>query len=250
MRQTAAACPNACVRKEPTMKNYEFLLFDLDYTLLDFSADMTMAFEKLYYHCGFDKLVPYSTEMLDTYEKHNTVWWGKYERGECEKPVLLVSRFKDFLAETGFGGDPVKMNAEYLGFLESGGIAYPGALKMLATLKKDYKIYVVTNGNAATAKARIKSSGVGEEILGYFVSETIGCAKPDVRYFEYAAANIPNFDKSKSLIIGDSVSSDITGAINFGIDSLWYTGARKERETAPCTYHAESYDEILRLLLK
>lgn len=250
MRQLFAACPKVLLRKEYVMKNYKFLLFDLDYTLLDFSADMTMAFEKLYYHCGFDRLVPYSEEMLDTYEKHNTNWWGKYERGECEKPVLLVSRFKDFLAETGFSGNPVEMNENYLGFLATGGIAYPGALELLEKLSPDYSIYVVTNGNAATAKTRIKSSGVLQRISGYFVSESIGCAKPDVRYFEHAAANIPGFEKDRALIIGDSVSSDITGAVNFGIDSLWYTGARKDCETAPCTYHAESYDEILKLLKK
>lgn len=231
------------------MKEYKFLLFDLDYTLLDFSADMTMAFEKLYYHCGFDKLVPYSTKMLDTYEKHNTKWWGKYERGECEKPVLLVSRFRDFLDETGFDGDPVKMNSDYLGFLGTGGVAYPGALELLEKLSAKYPIYVLTNGNAATAKTRIVQSGVSKYVKKYFVSEAIGCAKPDVRYFEYAAANIPDFEKDKAIIIGDSVSSDITGAVNFGIDSLWYTGARRDCETAPCTYHAETYDEILSLLL-
>lgn len=232
------------------MKEYKFLLFDLDYTLLDFSADMTMAFEKLYHHCGFDKTVPYSAEMLDTYEKHNTVWWGKYERGECEKPVLLVSRFADFLAETGFSGDPAEMNKNYLGFLGTGGVAYAGALEMLEKLSRHYPIYIVTNGNAATAKTRIAQSGVDKYIKRYFVSETIGCAKPDVRYFEYAAENIEGFEKDKAVIIGDSVSSDITGAVNFGIDSIWYTGARKERETAPCTYQAESYAEILNLLIK
>lgn len=231
------------------MKDYKFILLDLDYTLLDFSADMVMAFEKLYRHFGFDKEVPYSVEMLDTYEKHNNVWWGKYERGECSKPVLLRSRFVDFLAETGFTADPDELNETYLGFLGTGGVPYPGAIDFLKTLYERYQVYIVTNGNAYTAKHRLENSGVDKLIHGYFVSEAVGAFKPDKKYFDYVGEHIPGFKKDRAIIIGDSVSSDINGAVNAGIDSLWYTGARRECETAPCTYQAESYGEILDILL-
>ncbi len=233
------------------MKRYQFLLLDLDYTLLDFDADMLMAFEKLYLHCGFDKLRPYSPAMLELYESFNNKWWRKFEAGECTKPELFRNRFVDFLAETGFSGDPDQMNADYFYFLGAGGVAYPGALELLERLSKSHSVYITTNGNAPTAKTRIANSGIGKYIQGYFVSEAIGYPKPDKRYFDYVAAHIPGFQRESALVIGDSLLSDVQGAVNAGLDSLWYhpPGRSWEAETAPpCTYQADCFDEIWEIL--
>lgn len=234
------------------MKRYQFLLLDLDYTLLDFDADMTMAFEKLYESAGFGKVRPYSPAMLDLYEKHNNAWWRKFENRECTKAELFRNRFIDFLKEAGFSGDPDKLNEEYFDFLGTGGVPYPGALALLEKLSRDYSLYVTTNGNAATAKTRIENSGVGSYIKDYFVSEAIGFAKPDRRYFDYAAAHIPGFQKEQALVVGDSLLTDIQGANNAGLHSLWYHPSGRQWEDGmeqPYTYRAGSYEEILRLLL-
>lgn len=230
------------------MKRYQFLLIDLDDTLLDFDADMTMAFEKLYEHCGFESVRPYTPAMLEIYEKHNVNWWKKFEAGECTKPELFRNRFVDFLKETGFSGDPDEMNAAYFGFLGQGGAAYPGALELLERLSRTYAVYIITNGYALSAKTRMEHAGVTPYIRGYFVSESIGCAKPDVRYFDYVAAHIPGFQKEKALVIGDSLGSDIQGANNAGLDSLWYTSSWEDPAQASCTYRAGSYREILEIL--
>lgn len=233
------------------MKRYRFLLFDLDYTLLDFDADMTMAFEKLYESCSFGATRPYAPAMLDLYESLNNKWWRKFEAGECTKPELFRNRFVDFLTETGFSGDPDEMNRVYFDFLGQGGVLYPGAEDLLKALAAEYPIYITTNGNANTAKTRIKNSGVSRYIRGCFVSEAIGCAKPDKRYFDYVFSHIPGFQKELALVIGDSLLSDIQGACNAGVDSLWYHPPGRFSESAAdggCTYQAESYDDILRIL--
>lgn len=233
------------------MKRYEFLLFDLDYTLLDFDADMLMAFERLYRHCGFDALVPYTPAMLDLYEKHNNRWWRKFEARECTKPELFRGRFVDFLAETGFSGDPDRMNDDYFDFLGRGGVLYPGAEDLVKQLSREYPLYIVTNGNAATAKTRIENSGLFPYIRDYFVSEAVGYAKPDLRYFEYVFSHIPGFQADRAVVVGDSMASDIQGANNAGVDSIWYhpSGSWESPTDAPYTYEAKSYADILRLLL-
>ncbi len=237
------------------MKRYQFLLMDLDYTLLDFDADMTMAFEKLYDFCGFSEAVPYSAGMLELYESFNNKWWRKFEADECTKAELFRNRFIDFLAETGFSKsfapDPDKMNEVYFDYLGSGGVAYPGALELLRKLSKDYGVYITTNGNAATAKTRIQNSGVGKHIQGCFVSEAIGFAKPDRRYFDYVKAHVPGFEDEKALVIGDSLLTDIQGAKNAGLDSLWYHPSNRRWEDGtetPYTYRAGSFEEIEELL--
>lgn len=234
------------------MKRCQFLLFDLDYTLLDFDADMTMAFEKLYESHSFGKIRPYSPATLDLYEHHNNAWWRKFENGECTKQELFRNRFVDFLKDAGFSGDPDKLNEDYFDFLGTGGVPYPGALDMIQKLSEKSDIYITTNGNAATAKTRIENSGVGRYIKDYFVSEAIGFAKPDRRYFDYVAAHIPGFQKEKALVIGDSLLTDIQGANNAGLHSLWYHPSGRHGEDSmetPYTYRAGSYEEILRLLL-
>lgn len=231
------------------MSAYKFLLFDADRTLLDFDTDMTNAFIRLYKSCGFERYAPYSPAMLETYEKCNTAWWDKFERRECTKPELFRNRFVDFLEETGFSGDPDEMNRAYFEFLGEGGALYPGALAMIKKLSGDFSLYLITNGNAVSQFSRLDRSGLRPYFKDVFVSEAVGVGKPDPRYFQYVAEHIPGFEKEKAVVIGDSLSSDIKGAFNAGLKSIWYTGVWEDRsETVPFTYRAETYDRILEIL--
>lgn len=239
-----------CFRKESsTVKTYRFLLFDADGTLLDFDQDMDKAFRATYRACFGDQR-PFSQELLDCYEQCNTRWWAKLERGECTKPELVVARFRDFLAETGLTGEPEKINQEYFKNLGQGGAVYPGALELIRDLSKSYELYIVTNGNAVTQRTRLEHSGLMNYVKTYFVSEDAGAAKPDPRYFDYVFSRIPSFEKDRALLLGDSLTSDMLGAQNAGLDSLWYAPHGGELpEGLSVTYQARTYKEIANLLL-
>lgn len=231
------------------MKAYRFLLLDADGTLLDFDKDMDHAFRATY-ETYFSSQRPFSQELLDCYETCNSRWWQKLERGECTKPQLVVARFVDFLRETGLSGVPEEINRLYFENLGQGGALLPGALELVRDLAQRYQLYIVTNGNAATQKPRLARSGLMGYVKEYFVSEDAGAAKPDKRYFDYVFARIPGFPKESALLIGDSPTSDMRGAQNAGVDSLWYN---PKGETLPegmaVTYQAESFGEIRQLLL-
>lgn len=230
---------------------WKFLLFDLDNTLLNFPADEEMAFRKLYEKWRFDRSIPYSREMLERYAACNRRWWEKFERGECEKPELFVGRFMDFLQETGLQGAPAEMHQDYFTFLATGGVPLPGALELLERLSPTFELYVVTNGNAPTAKTRIAQSGVGRYIMGYFVSEAIGVGKPDPRYFQYVFEHIPGFEKEKAVLIGDSVSSDILGAKGVGLESIYLPPPWEEpKPNSPADYVVRNFTELEELLTK
>ncbi len=231
------------------MKTYRFLLFDADKTLLDFDADMLHAFQATYRAC-FGNQRAYSPAMLDCYEICNNRWWDKFERRECSKPQLFEGRFRDFMREAGLTGDPEEVNRVYFENLGQGGALLPGALELVRELSPRYALYIVTNGNAASQKTRLERSGLLEYVKDFFVSEEAGAAKPDKAYFDYVFARISGFQPEQALLIGDSLTSDMQGAQNAGVDSLWYAPlSQPVPEGLAVTYRAETFDGIRKLLL-
>lgn len=228
---------------------YTTLLLDADGTLLDFPQDMERAFRAAYDAC-FRGQAPYSPQLLSCYSRCNDRWWSKLERRECTKPELYIGRFQDFLAETGLQGDPEVVNGQYFTNLGKGGALLPGALELVERMAQKYTLYIVTNGNAVTQKTRLENSGLLRWVRDYFVSEDAGAAKPDPRYFDYVFSRIPGLERAKALVIGDSLTSDIQGAVNAGLDSLYYhpDGPVAAIGRPPYTYEAASYEEIGELL--
>ena len=80
-----------------------------------------------------------------------------------------------------------------------------------------------------------------------FVSEDAGHQKPEKEYFDYVVDNIPETDKNKMLIIGDSQSSDILGGINSGIKTCWFN---PDKLTAkyPCDLEINSLEQLKEIL--
>lgn len=225
---------------------YRFLLFDADYTLLDFPQDMTRAFRAAYDAC-FPGQRPYDHQLLACYDACNNRAWDRFEKGECTKQELYISRFVDFLSETGLTGDPERVNAVYFDALAQTGSPYPGAVELVADLCQEYELYIITNGNVVSQLPRLEHSGLTPYFKDVFVSEAVGAGKPDKRYFDYVAAHIKGFDPAQALVVGDSPSSDLQGAANAGLDSLWYDPQRSGK-AASFTYRAENYQEIRRIL--
>lgn len=227
-----------------------FLLFDADYTLLDFPQDMTKAFSTMY-TAHFASQRPYSEALLACYNTCNNRAWDRFERRECTKQELYISRFVEFLSETGLKGDPEAVNTAYFRALAQTGTPYPGAVELAAGLAERFSLYMITNGNVVSQMPRLENAGLLPYFKDVFVSEAVGVGKPDKRYFDHVAANIPGFAPEDAIVIGDSLTSDIQGAVNAGLRSIWYnpSGAGAGLPAAPAyTWRAESYAEIVELL--
>lgn len=201
-------------------KKYTTLLFDADNTLLNFDEDERQALIKV---MTFYK-VPVSEENIHIYSEINKGLWKQFEKGEITKPQLKRVRFRLFFEAIGFETevDPFTVNEHYLSLLGEGGNTLDGAQDVLENLKaKDYDIYVVTNGVALTQAKRLKRSGLLPYITEVFVSETVGFQKPRKEYFDFVLDKVKEKDTSRILLIGDSLTSDIKGAMNSGIDCVW-----------------------------
>ncbi len=202
------------------MKKFTTLLLDADETLLDFRKDEKQALIKALTHFS----VPVSEENIKIYSDINQGMWKQLERGEITKPELKRTRFKKFFDAIGFetNEDPLTVNEYYLGLLGEGGNTLPGAVETVKELYEEgYELYIITNGVAATQAKRLTKSGILPYIKEVFVSETIGYQKPRKEYFDAVLEKIGEKDKSKILVIGDSLTSDIKGAMNAGLPCCW-----------------------------
>lgn len=226
------------------MKKYTTLYFDLDNTILDFTATEHNAVEQLL------KLhnLPVSDEIIAKYSAINQTWWERFEKGEIEKSQIFEGRFKTFLEFYGFKASSEKMSADYFGLLASGHDVIDGAEAVLKYVKNNgYTVCITTNGISKTQYRRIAESGLKRYFDYVFVSEQAGHQKPEKEYFDYVMANSPEKDKSKIIVIGDSQSSDILGGINFGVDTCWLNPKGQEAVNIP-TYEIENILQIKNIL--
>lgn len=226
------------------MIGYTSLFLDLDDTLLDFKAAEAYAIHRVLKNNS----LPCDGEAVRTYSRINKGFWESFERGEIPKSAIFVGRFKKLLEVLGCKGDPSALSAEYGKGLSEGYFTVEGAFPLLDYLRdKGYKLYATTNGLSSTQHRRINGSGLAPYFDRVFVSEDSGYQKPEKEYFDYIITQIPEKDRQKILIVGDSQSSDILGGINAGIDTCWYNPARlKAKYTSK--YEIFSLSELKKIL--
>lgn len=195
---------------------YEVLLTDIDNTLLDFNAASGHAIEKVL----TAHKIAYSAEKLGDFLRINDGYWHRYERGEIEKQVIFENRFRDLLALYGVHtDDPLGVGAMYAEGLMEKIFYMPHCMEFLQAAREKCRIYAVTNGVTRTQESRLKTSGLDRYFDGVFISEQMGCKKPETVFFDQVFAAIGPVDRDKCLLLGDSLTSDMQGGRNAGIDT-------------------------------
>lgn len=223
---------------------YTSLFLDLDNTLLDFNKAETYAISKVLK----ENRLPFDELTVKLYSKINRSFWESFERGEIPKSAIYTGRFEKLLSVLERNGDPQSLSKQYGEALSYGFFTVEGAFALLDYLKnKAYGIYATTNGLSTTQYRRIEGSGLGKYFDKVFVSEDAGHQKPEKAYFDYVISNIPENDKSKMLIVGDSQSSDILGGINADIDTCWYN-PEGFKAKYPSKYTIASLEELMSIL--
>ncbi|MBQ8632388.1 MAG: YjjG family noncanonical pyrimidine nucleotidase [Lachnospiraceae bacterium] len=199
---------------------FKVILWDVDATLLNFEkaeeAGIRGCFEK--YNLG-----ECTDEMLENYKVINRGYWQAMERGEIEKPVLLVKRFEDFLNAYGLDSSVAAgFNELYQILLGETVVFYENALETVQALKGKVLQCAVTNGTKVAQDGKLRNSGLDKEFDHVFISEVVGIEKPNKGFFDAVFAEIGSFDKDEVLIVGDSLTSDIQGGVNAGIKTCWF----------------------------
>ncbi len=221
------------------------VLFDLDDTLFDFHKAEKIALTKTLVHFGIDP----TEETLALYSTINAAHWKRLELGEISREEVKVGRYRELFKTIGVECDPVKATAYYESMLAIGHYFMPGAPELLEELYGKYRLYIVSNGTAKVQEGRIGSSGIAKYMDGIFISQILGANKPDKQFFDICFAEIPDFSLSETVIIGDSLSSDIKGGINAGITTVWFNpkGIENDSDIKP-DYTIKELSEVPGLL--
>ncbi|SDF63175.1 MULTISPECIES: YjjG family noncanonical pyrimidine nucleotidase [unclassified Duganella] len=223
---------------------HKLFLFDLDDTLLDFKASEQLSFARTLQALG---LTGDMAALFLQYQAINIALWRAFETGSVSKDFLKVERFRKTFMENGLELDPEAASQLYLESLSDTVVLIDGAVQLCETLAGIGEVGIITNGVEAIQNQRILKSGLRDSISFVATSEASGYAKPDVRFFEYAAQMARPFVKEEAIIIGDRLDADILGANRYGIESCWFNPERlvNASEAVP-TYQVSSLHDIMR----
>ena len=229
------------------MKKYEFLIFDLDDTLLDFQDTELKSLEMIFKKYA----IPFENQYIEQYKVINRSLWDQLEQGLISKKQVLEQRFERFFQCYGIQVHGVSVEKEYRCFLNLGHKLIPEALEVLTTLKeRGYKVFAGTNGVGETQRKRLHDANLLSLFDDIFISEEIGFEKPDVNFFGAISSKYPMLTKGNAIMIGDSLSSDIQGATYFGIDSVWFHPHGEHISAIEPSYEIKELSELLYILNK
>lgn len=226
-------------------QKYNIVLLDADETIFDFQLAEHNAFKSTIESVG----VKYSDERLELYSRINLSYWKKLERGEIDRESLKRKRFEDFFKEIGTDGiDCSAINEVYLENLSNNSTLIPGAFEFVKKLHEFCRVIIITNGLIKAQEGRLDGSGLRPYVDSMYISEQIGFSKPDKQYFDYVFDKESITDLSKVIVLGDSLTSDMLGGRNAGVDTCKYNRDKKIVESDLCDYQISSYDEFFELL--
>ena len=227
---------------------YKFLLFDLDHTLLDFDTAEDIALTQLLKEEGVEDIRAYK----DYYVPMNKALWKDLEEKKITKQELVNTRFSKLFSHFGIEKDGVYLAERYQFYLAQQGQVFSGAMELLDSLiDRGYELYAATNGITTIQTGRMAQSGLAPYFNQVFISEQLQTQKPDALFYEKIGQQIDGYSKEKTLMIGDSLTADIQGGNNAGIDTIWYNPHHLENNTqAQLTYEVDSYQDLLDCLDK
>lgn len=227
------------------MKKYKALFFDFDDTLFDFKQSEAVALDACFAHYG----IPATAQMYALYDKENQAYWRAFEKGIYKNAADSAVRFEHFCACIGRTDiDAGEMCETYLTALSTTAFEIENSVAVLASLSRRYAVYIVTNSLKRVNDARSKIGGILPYVQDRFISESIGVSKPQKGFFDYCFAHIP-YTKEQTLLIGDSLKSDMEGGVRYGMDTCWFNRYRQPNvDCLPVTYEIHSLHELENLL--
>jgi YjjG family noncanonical pyrimidine nucleotidase len=201
------------------------IFFDLDHTLWDFDVNSELAFETI-----LKKDHP-TIEIADFIEKYvpiNQACWKLYQYDKITHAELRYNRLKfTFDALEYFVSDAQieSIAHDYIELLPENNRLFDGTLEVLEYLEKKYKLHIITNGFADVQYKKINNSNIAGFFKTITNSEMAGVKKPNPVIFEYAL-NLAQANKESSIMIGDCLEADVQGALDAGLDAIFFNDKR------------------------
>lgn len=206
-----------------SMDTRPIILLDLDNTILDFNTAEHHALGRAFRELG----LTFDADTAALYHRINIRHWEMLEDGLLTRAQVLVQRFETLFRTLGIEGDADRTQALYESNLAEGHWFMPGAEDLLESLSKSCRLFICSNGSQRVQDGRIESAGIAPYFEKIFISEHMGCNKPEARYFDLCFREIPDFARERTILLGDSLTSDIRGGKNAGVLTCWFNPKKK-----------------------
>lgn len=226
---------------------YQYLLWDVDGTILDFLAAEAYAIRTLFEKFGFGVC---TDEMVRAYSQINVKFWEALERNEMTKPEILVGRFRAFFERYGIDATLAEpFNHAYQTALGDHIVFIEHAEETLRAEKGRYTLAAVTNGTKIAQTKKLRRSGLDQVFDAVFISEDVGFEKPNAAYFEAVFRSLGVQNKRSVLLIGDSLTSDMQGGAMMGVDVCWFNPNHAANTlNVPITYEIDDLGKLAAIL--
>lgn len=220
--------------------NYDWLLFDLDNTLLDFSNTSKFAFKDLMTHFKIED----AEQAYKIYSPINAKHWSYFEKQRIDADAVRYGRFREFIEAMDISHHHEEMADKYLDLLVKYSHWIEGAETMLQALSQSHKLGIITNGLKDAQHARMEKHNMKQYFEHVFISEELGISKPHKAFFEIVHNKILLPEKERVLVIGDNPKSDIKGGNNFNYHTCWYNYKQDKRQSVKAHFKVDSWLEI------
>lgn len=228
------------------MPQFTHILFDLDHTLFDFEESRRVSFAAVLDEAG----VPDSGELINTFHRVERPLWSGLERGELTLETLNDRRFTELVQVAGLDADPAAMATSYLEWLGRTGGLFAGARELLDSLNEVCTLALVTNGYAKVQRARMINFDLARYFTAITISDELGVAKPNPAFLDHTFVELGNPNKASTLLVGDSLTSDMTAANQYEISNCWYNPSAKVLDgSVSIDFEVDSLDQIKPIVL-
>ncbi|MDT3403042.1 YjjG family noncanonical pyrimidine nucleotidase [Mucilaginibacter terrae] len=231
------------------MKRYTNIFFDLDHTIWDFDRNAEETLHELFVLHELEALgIASAVEFIATYTRNNHALWADYHLGKIDKETLRQTRFRKTFMDMGLHPDviPVTFEDAYVELCPTKTNLFPHAHETLAYLQSKYTLHIISNGFESATRRKIAGTGLAQYFDNIIISELVGVNKPDKAIFEYAL-QLSGAKKEESIMIGDSLEADVYGALNFGIDAIYFNPLKANKPTG-VPVQIFSLNELINLL--
>ncbi|GAB3924308.1 YjjG family noncanonical pyrimidine nucleotidase [Mucilaginibacter myungsuensis] len=210
---------------------YKHIFFDLDHTIWDFDKNAEETLHELFVlHRLNDIGLSSADTFIETYTANNHKLWRDYHLGNITKQALREARFKQTFLDLGVHPDVIPHGFEdaYVRLCPTKTNLFPHAHETLEYLSGKYTLHLISNGFKESQDVKICNSDIGKYFTHVIISELVGVNKPDPGIFQHAI-NLAGTTKAESLMIGDSLEADVLGALDFGMDAIFFNPYNAEK---------------------
>jgi YjjG family noncanonical pyrimidine nucleotidase len=230
------------------MKKYTAIFFDLDHTLWDFETNSREALTELHHSYQLERKGIEQQAFLAAFKKINTGLWHLYDTGKIKQEVIRLQRFHRIFQEFDVEAYDLSLqfSTDYVNQSPKKGNLLPHAKEVLEHLHPNYPMHIITNGFSEIQSIKMASGGITNYFQSVVTSELAGHKKPSKEIFEFAL-NKNNLQPHQVVMIGDNLLTDMGGAKNALLDTIYFNPDKVKHETE-LTHEITSLAELKLLL--